>query len=59
MEQLKDFYTVAELAPILGIMPAAVRYNIRKGYIKALKMNGGYIVQKEEVKRLLEERAKQ
>lgn len=56
MAELKEVYTVKELAELLNSMPAAIRYNIRKGNIKATIINGGYVVSKEEVQRLLDKR---
>lgn len=56
MEALKDFYTVKELAALLDLLPESIRASIRKGHIKALKLNGAYMISKEEAERVLAER---
>lgn len=53
MEALKDFYTVKELAALLNILPDSVRVYIRRGTIKATKLNGSYIISKDEAEKIL------
>lgn len=56
MELIKDIYTVAELAKLLNIMPAAVRQQIRTGKLKADKFNNAYVITKAEAERYIESR---
>ena len=56
MEALKDFYTVQELAKVLNLVPESIRAAIRKGQIKALKLNGAYIISRDEADRVIRER---
>lgn len=56
MEELKDLYTAKEVADLLGFTTQAVRNYIRCGKLKAIKLNGGYLIAKEDVERLLEEK---
>lgn len=45
----KEFYTVAELAELLGVSRQAVFKRIKEGKIQAEKVGRNYIIQKEEV----------
>ena len=56
MELKKAFYTVNEVAEILGIYAPGVRNLIRRGVLKAEKVNGGYIILAEDLKKELEAR---
>lgn len=46
MEELKNFYTVRELADAVKLTPDMVRRYIYSGKIKAEKFNGAYIIPK-------------
>lgn len=54
--QLKDFYTVNELAELLGVLPPAITRHIRNGTIKAEKIGNSYIIKKEDVESYLKTR---
>lgn len=56
MIEQKPFYTVNDIAEILGIYPPGVRRLIREQKVKAEKLNGGYIVTPENLEKLLKER---
>ena len=56
MEVLKDFYTVLEVAKLLGINAQSVRKRIKSGTIKATKLNGAYLISKEEVERVVDKK---
>ena len=47
--ELKEFYTTAELAEILGISRVAVFNKIKKGEIKALKMGRNFVIFKKDI----------
>lgn len=55
----KPFYTVKEVAEKLGIFEPGVRRLIRIGKLKADKINGGYIVQADELDKILKDRGLQ
>lgn len=46
------FYTTEEVAKILNVTPAAVRYWARKGKIKAVREGEKWLIPEEEVERL-------
>lgn len=56
MEALKDFYTVLEVAKLLGINAQSVRKRIKSGTIEATKLNGAYLISKEEVERVVDKK---
>lgn len=56
METLKDFYTVKELAALLNLIPDTIRQRIKKGTLKAVKLNGAYLIEKAEAERVLAEK---
>lgn len=56
--QLKDFYTVKELAELLGLLPGSITKQINKGNIKAEKIGNSYIIKKADVESYLKERKK-
>ncbi|MFZ5365109.1 MAG: helix-turn-helix domain-containing protein [Patescibacteria group bacterium] len=45
----KDFYSVSELADLLGISRIAVFKKIQKGQIKAFKIGRNYVIPKKEL----------
>lgn len=55
--QDKDFYTIAELAKVLGISRISVFKRVRRGSIKGQKMGQNFIVFKKDIdiKKLLSE----
>lgn len=57
MEAVKDFYTVKEISELAGTLPAAIRAHISKGKLKAAKINGSYIIDREEAERYIAERS--
>lgn len=56
MKELKDFFTVKELAEALNVLPDTVRKMINDGRLHATKFNRSYIISKEEAERLIKER---
>lgn len=54
--ELKDFYTVRELAALLNVLPQNVRRLINEGKLKADKLSGAFIIPKDEAERLIEEK---
>ena len=44
-----DFYSVSELADLLGISRVAVFKKIKKGQIKAFKIGRNYVIPKKEL----------
>lgn len=55
MEQ-KQFYTTNELAKLLNVQPQAIRALIKRGKIKADKLNRDYLITIQEANRILKER---
>lgn len=53
MENNKTYYTVKELADLLGISRIAVFNKIKKGQIKGEKIGRNFIIQKDDVKDFL------
>lgn len=55
--QEKDFYTINELARVLGISRISVFKRVRRGSIKGQKMGNNYIIFKKDIdlKRLISE----
>ena len=53
---MKPFYTVNDVAEKIGILAPGVRRLIREGKLKAVLVNGGYIVTPEDLEKLLNER---
>lgn len=51
-ETMKEFYTVKEVAEILGFKERALRNWIDRKKIKAVKILGGWRIPKEELERL-------
>lgn len=51
----KEFYTVKEVADLLGISRVAVFMKIRQGKIKAEKIGRNYAIKKEELANILGE----
>ncbi|OGZ32226.1 MAG: hypothetical protein A3H02_00780 [Candidatus Niyogibacteria bacterium RIFCSPLOWO2_12_FULL_41_13] len=49
----KDFFSVSELAQLLGISRIAVFKRIKKGQIKAVKIGRFFAIPKEELKIIL------
>ncbi len=49
----KNYYTVKELADILGISRVAVFNKIKKGQIKAEKMGRNYIIYKKDIDNII------
>ena len=49
----KEFYTIPELAKILGISRIAVYKKVRKGEIKAKKIGRMYVIPKKYVDQIL------
>lgn len=47
--QDKDFYTIAELAKVLGISRISVFKRVRRGSIKGQKMGQNFIVFKKDI----------
>lgn len=54
--ELKDFYTVKELAALLNTLPQNVRRLINEGKLNATKLSGAYIIDREEAERLIEDK---
>lgn len=52
----EKYYTVAELAEIIGLTDESIRVLIRRGKLKASKFNGAYLIDKEDAERLIKER---
>jgi len=49
----KDYYTVSELAQLLGISRIAVFKKIKKGQIKAIKIGRNFAIPKKEITSVL------
>ena len=49
----KEFYTIAELAEILGISRIAVYKKVKKGQIKARKIGRNYAIPRDVIKNVL------
>ena len=49
----KDYYTVSELAQLLGISRIAVFKKIKKGQIKAIKIGRNFAIPKKEIASVL------
>jgi len=47
--QKKDFYTITELAKVLGISRVSVFKRVRQGSIKGQKMGYNYIIFKKDI----------
>ena len=47
--QEKDFYTINELAKVLGISRISVFKRVRRGSIKGQKMGSNYIIFKKDI----------
>lgn len=57
MEELKNFYTVRELADAIDVTPDTVRTLIRTGKLKASKFNGAYIIDREAAEAIIKQRS--
>lgn len=57
MEAAKEFYTVKDICEALDVLPDSLRQHIRAGKLKALKINGSYIIDREEAERFIAERS--
>lgn len=54
-EKLPQTYTVKQVAEILRVHADTIRRQIRKGNIKAIKVDRHYLILEDELNRLLEE----
>lgn len=54
--ELKDFYTVKDLAELLNMLPQSVRRLINAGKLEATKLNGSFIIKKEAAEKLIKEK---
>lgn len=53
MELLKDLYTVKDVAALLDLTESSVRKYIKSSRLKALKLNGAYIVSKADLEEFI------
>lgn len=51
-EKMKEFYSIKEIAEILGFKERSVRNWVETKKIKAVKILGGWRIPKEELERL-------
>lgn len=56
MELLKDLYTVKDVAALLDLTESSVRKYIKSNRLKALKLNGAYIVNKADLEEFIRAR---
>lgn len=54
--ELKDFYTVKELAGLTGILPQSIRRLIREGKLEATQINRSYFISKEDAAELIKKK---
>ncbi|MFH0854741.1 MAG: helix-turn-helix domain-containing protein [bacterium] len=54
-KQIKEFYSISELAELLHISRQAVLKKIKNGQIKAEKVGRAYIIHKNELKGIVSE----
>lgn len=51
--ELKDYYTVKELAALLNMLPQSVRRLINEKQLKATKLNNIFLIKKEDAAELI------
>lgn len=54
--ELKDVYTVKELAALTGMLPQSIRRLIKEGKLKAIRVDRNYFISKEDAAELIKKK---
>lgn len=58
IDEVKNLYTVNDVAEMLNVNPDTVRMHIRRGALKATKFNNLYFIERCDVEAFLQKRRK-